>query len=162
MADIYMQIDGIKGESTDSQHKDWIELLDFNHGIVQPASATASSAGGGTTAQCQHRDYTITKYVDLASPKLYEICSSGKHLKDVTIEMLRSSGDSRVKYMVVKMEQVVISQVAPSGGADFPIESVSFNYGTIKWTYTQQKRNDGSGGGNMAAGWSLVEHKTAG
>jgi len=161
MPDNYMQIDGLKGESTDSEHKDWIELLSFSHSICQPASATATSAGGGTTARCQHGDYVITKYVDLASPKLYELCSSGKHIKDVTIEMMRASGDKRVKYMVVKMEQVVISQVAPSGGADFPTETISFNYGTIKWTYTQQKRADGSQGGNTAAGWSLVENKTA-
>jgi type VI secretion system secreted protein Hcp len=161
MPDIYMQIDGLKGESTDSEHKDWIELLSFNHSISQPASATAASAGGGTTARSQHSDYSITKYVDLASPKLYEMCSSGKHIKDITIEMLRASGDKRVKYMVVKMEQVVISHVAPVGGADFPTESISFNYGTIKWTYTQQKRTDGSGGGNAAGGWSLVENKVA-
>jgi type VI secretion system secreted protein Hcp len=161
MPDIYMQIDGLKGESTDSEHKDWIELLSFNHSISQPASATAASAGGGTTARSQHSDYSITKYIDLASPKLYEICASGKHIKDVTIEMLRASGDKRVKYMVVKMEQVVISHVAPAGGADFPTESISFNYGTIKWTYTQQKRTDGSGGGNAAGGWSLVENKVA-
>lgn len=160
-ADIFLQIDGIKGESTDSEHKDWIELLSFNHSISQAASATANSAGGGTTGRCQHQDYSITKYVDLASPKLYELASSGKHIKDVTIEMLRASGDKRVKYMVVKMEQVVISHVSPSGGGDFPTESVSFNYGTIKWTYTQQKRADGSQGGNTAGGWSLVENKTA-
>ena len=33
MPDIYMQIDGLKGESTDSEHKDWIELLSFNHSL---------------------------------------------------------------------------------------------------------------------------------
>jgi type VI secretion system secreted protein Hcp len=38
---------------------------------------------------------------------------------------------------------------------------VSFNYGTIKWTYTQQKRTDGSGGGNVTGGWSLVENKVS-
>jgi type VI secretion system secreted protein Hcp len=99
--------------------------------------------------------------VDLASPKLYELCSSGKHLKDVTINLMRASGDARVKYMEIKMEQVVISHVAPAGGGDFPSESVSFNYGTIKWTYTQQKRTDGSKGGNTTGGWSLVENKVA-
>ena len=161
MSDTYMQIDGLKGESTDSEHKDWIELLSFNHAISQPASATANSAGGGTTGRCQHSDYSITKYVDLASPKLYELASSGKHIKNVTIEMLRASGDKRVKYMVVDMEQVLISHVAPAGGGEFPSESVSFNYGTIKWTYTQQKRTDGSGGGNKTGGWSLVENKVA-
>ena len=50
MADNYMQIDGLKGESTDSEHKDWIELLSFSHSISQPASATAASAGEGTTS----------------------------------------------------------------------------------------------------------------
>jgi type VI secretion system secreted protein Hcp len=161
MADIYMQIDGLKGESTDSEHKDWIEVLSFNHSITQPASASANSAGGATTGRCQHQDYSITKFVDLASPKLYELACSGKHIKSVNIEMLRSSGDKRVKYMVVAMEQVVISHVAPAGGQEFPSESISFNYGTIKWTYTQQKRTDGSQGGNAAGGWSLVENKVA-
>ena len=111
MADLYMQIDGLKGECTDSDHKDWIELLSYNHSISQPASATATSAGGGTTARCQHSDFSITKYIDLASPKLYEMCSSGKHIKSVNIEMMRASGDKRVKYMEVKMEQVIISSV---------------------------------------------------
>jgi type VI secretion system secreted protein Hcp len=161
MSDIYMQIDGLKGESTDSEHKDWIEILSFNHSITQPASATANSAGGGTTGRSQHQDYSISKFIDLASPKLYEMASSGKHIKKVTIEMLRASGDKRVKYMVVNLEEVVISHVAPAGGSDFPSESVSFNYGTIKWTYTQQKRADGSQGGNSAGGWSLVENKVS-
>jgi type VI secretion system secreted protein Hcp len=160
-SDIYLQIDGLKGESTDTDHKDWIEIHSFNHSISQPASATANSAGGATTGRSQHSDYSITKLVDLASPKLYEMCSSGKAIKKIKIEMMRASGDKRVKYMVVDMEEVVISHVAPAGGQDFPSESVSFNYGTIKWTYTQQKRADGSQGGNAAGGWSLTENKVS-
>ena len=81
----YLQIDGIKGESTDSEHKDWIEVVSFSHSISQPASANAT-AGGGTSGRCKHEDFVITKYVDLASPKLYEACSSGKHIKKVVIE----------------------------------------------------------------------------
>ncbi len=158
-ADIYLKIDGVPGESTDSDHKDWIEVLSFNHGITQPSSATAASAGGGTTARTEHQDFSITKLVDKASPKLYEACSSGKHFKEVTIEMFRASGDKRVKYMEVKMEEIIISHASTGGGHDFPSESVSLNYGTIKWTYTQQKRTDGTGGGNVTGGWSLVENK---
>ena len=161
MPDIYMQIDGVKGESTDTDHKDWIELLSFNHAITQPASATAASAGGGTTARSQHSDFSISKFVDLASPLLYQLCSNGKHVKSVNIEMMRASGDKRVKYMVVAMTEVVISHVAPSGGSDFPSEAVSFNYGTIKWTYTQQKRADGTPGGNTTGGWDLTQNKVA-
>lgn len=154
-----MQIDGLRGESIDSEHKDWIELLSFNHAIKQPASAT--SASGGATARCQHSDYTITKHVDMASPKLYEMCSTGKHIRSVVLQMTRVVGDKRMKYMEVKLEEVVISNVAPASGGDFPSESVSFNYGTIKWTYTLPKRADGSGGGNTTGGWSLLENRIA-
>ena len=73
MFDSFLQIDGIPGESTDDKHKDWIELSDaMTTSDVQPTSATRSSAGGGSTGRSQHRDYVITKYVDKASPKLYE------------------------------------------------------------------------------------------
>ncbi|MGI8742111.1 MAG: Hcp family type VI secretion system effector [Bryobacteraceae bacterium] len=160
--DTFVKIDGIPGESTDDKHKDWIEVLSFNHGVTQPSSATASSAGGGTAERTEHQDFSITKFVDKASPKLYESCSSGKHIKEVTIEMCRASGD-KLKYMEVKMEQVIISHVAPGGTSKgehgFPTEAVSFNYGTIKWTYTQQKRADGSGGGNVTGGWDLTANK---
>jgi type VI secretion system secreted protein Hcp len=63
--------------------------------------------------------------------------------------------------MEVKLEEVIVSNVNPGGsnGSDFPSETVSFNYGKIKWTYTQQKRADGSGGGNVAGGWDLTANK---
>ncbi|MCG7907927.1 MAG: type VI secretion system tube protein Hcp, partial [Candidatus Thiodiazotropha taylori] len=31
-----MKIDGIDGESTDDQHKGWIELVSISHGVSQP------------------------------------------------------------------------------------------------------------------------------
>ena len=157
MPDMYMQIEGLKGESTDTEHKDWIEVLSFTHAITQPASATAAATIAGRS---QHSAYTITKRLDATSPKLYEMCSSGKHVKSVNLEMMSSSGNKKARFMQVKMEEVVISHVAPSGDGDFPSESVSFNYGTIKWTYTVQ-RADGSQGGNVTGSWSVVENKVA-
>ncbi|MBI1681307.1 Hcp1 family type VI secretion system effector, partial [Citrobacter portucalensis] len=40
-----------------------------------------------------------------------------------------------------------------------PIEVVQLDYGRIKTTYTQQKRIDGSGGGNIAGGWDRIGNK---
>jgi type VI secretion system secreted protein Hcp len=37
MIDAYLQIDGIKGESTDDKHKDWIEVSHVNWGVHQPS-----------------------------------------------------------------------------------------------------------------------------
>ncbi len=158
MADMYLQIDGLRGDSADRDHKDWIEIVSFTHAIDHPVSASPAGTAGART---HHSDYSVTKRVDQTSPKLYEMCSSGKHLKNVTLEMMRGSGENRVRYMQVKLEEVLVSHVAPSGGADFPTEAVGFNYGKITWTYTAPKRADGSQGGNVTAGWNLLQNKVA-
>ena len=59
--DVYLQIDGIKGESTDSAHKDWIECISVEFGVIQPRSATASSGGGHTAERCEHKDIVVSK-----------------------------------------------------------------------------------------------------
>ena len=160
--DAFLKVDGVPGESQDDAHKEWIEILDYNHEITQPASACASSAGGATAERCHHNDFTVTHFLDKATPKLLEACCKGTHIKEVIIELCRAGGD-KVKYMEIKLEKVIVSNVRPVGNPKdvhgFPVETVSFNYGTISWTYTQQKRDDGSGGGNVAAGWSLIENK---
>jgi type VI secretion system secreted protein Hcp len=160
MIDAFLKVDGIPGESTDDAHKEWIEVLSFNHGIHQPTVATASSAGGAASERCEHQDFSIVKQIDKASPKLYEACCSGKHIKEILIELCRAGGD-KLKYMEIKLEEVVVSNVSPGGAkdSDVPTEAVSFNYGKIKWTYTQQKRADGSGGGNVPGGWDLTANK---
>jgi type VI secretion system secreted protein Hcp len=160
--DSFLKIDGVPGESTDDKHKDWIEILSYSVGATQPASATASSAGGGGAERVTLHDMNVTKLMDKASPKLFELCATGKHIPNVTLELCRAGGD-KLKYMEIKMEQVIISgfQGDGHGGADqaFPIETVTFNYGKIKQTYTQQKRADGSGGGNVAGGWDATANK---
>jgi type VI secretion system secreted protein Hcp len=160
--DAFLKIDGIPGESTDDKHTDWVELVSFSHSMDQPASATASSAGGATAERVNHSAFNFTHLLDKASPKLYEACCTGKHIKEVTLELCRAGGD-KVKYMEIKLEQVLVSSVAPSGasGDGFPNEKVSLSYGKIKWTYTQQKRADGAGGGNVSAGWDLTSNKIA-
>ncbi len=161
--DSFIKIDGIPGESTDEKHKEWIEIISYDHHIEQPASSTASSVGGATAERVNHGTFNIVHQLDKATPKLLEACCTGKHIKEVTIEFCRAGGD-KVKYMEIKLEQVLISSLVESGSttgaSGFPTETVALSYGKIKWTYTQQKREDGSAGGNVSAGWDLTANKT--
>ncbi|MCC7212711.1 MAG: type VI secretion system tube protein Hcp, partial [Candidatus Brocadia sp.] len=88
--------------------------------------------------------------------------ADGTHIKSVILELCRAGGD-KVKYMEYKLSNCIISSVRPggsSGGAEtLPLEEVAFNFGKIEWSYTQQKRADGSGGGQVAAGWDLEKNK---
>lgn len=159
-ADAYLKIDGIFGESTDSDHKDWIEVISFGGGITQPTSAVASTAGGATSGRASFSDVSISKLVDKATPKLALACADGTHIKEITLELFRASGSSKVKYMTYKLSNCIVSTWTPNGSKDdLPSEHVSFNFGKIELTYTQQKRSDGSGGGNVATGWDLQTNK---
>jgi len=154
----------IKGESTDKDHKDWVMILAFHHGITQPASHSMKTAGGRSAEEVSHEPFVITKLLDAATPKLYEACCKGTHIPEVVIECWRSGGDKPVKYMEFKLKEVLISGVIssgdPNGNAKFPTESVSLAYGAIEWTYTKQDEK-GAAKGNVAAKWNVSQGAAA-
>lgn len=170
--DTYLKIDGIPGESLDEKHPDWIELKSFDFGASQATSATASSAGGASAERVNLSEFQVQKLVDKASPKLFEACCKGQHIKEVVLHVNRAGGD-KVRYMEIKLEEVIVSSTDMQGSSasssyerndredslDLPYDSVKFNYARIKITYTQQKRSDGQGGGNVAGGWDRTRNK---
>ncbi|MCE8018504.1 type VI secretion system tube protein Hcp [Halomonas sp. MCCC 1A11036] len=168
--DAYLKIDGIPGESLDANHTDWIELLSFDFGASQATSATASSAGGASAERVNLSEFSVRKFIDKASPKLFEACCRGQHIKEVTLQVHRAGGE-QVRYLEVKMEEVIVSSTEMEGMSslsqsgteqdahDLPSEEIKFNFARIKVTYTQQKRQDGQGGGNIAGGWDRTRNR---
>src|ERR1700741_2979814 len=101
--DVYLQIDGIKGESTDESHAGWIECTSAQWGVSQPKSATKSTAGGHTAERCDMRSISITKLADLASPILMQNCAAGRTLPKGRLEFMRADGQGeRIKYYEVE------------------------------------------------------------
>jgi type VI secretion system secreted protein Hcp len=158
--DVYLQIDGIKGESNDDKHKDWIECTSAVWSVLQPKSATASTSGGHTAERCEHGDLVITKLADLSSPVLLQTCSSGRTIPKAKVEFMRADGQGqRIKYYEVELENVLIGAVVPSiQPGQILTEHVSLKYGKVKWKYTQQKIAGGAGG-NVAGGWDLATNR---
>ncbi|MHC8315642.1 Hcp family type VI secretion system effector [Pseudomonas sp. LB3P31] len=156
--DAYLKIEGIPGEALDEQHKDWIETTGYSFGTHQSTSATASSAGGASSGRTTVTDLTITKFLDKSSCKLIEASCAGEHLKEVVLSLHRAGGD-KLKYFEITLEEVIISMYSQVANDGVPTETISLNYGRIKTTYTQQKRADGAGGGNVAGGWDRINNK---
>lgn len=158
--DVYLQIDGIKGESTDDKHKDWIECLSVQFGVSQPRSATASTGGGHTAERCEHQDIALSKLADLSTPILLQTCSAGKTIPKAKFEFMRADGKGeRIMYFQIELENVLIGAVSPTvtEGAIMH-ENVGLKFSKIKWKYTQQKVSGGAGG-NTAGGWDLAANK---
>jgi len=160
--DVYLHIDGIKGESADSDHQGWIEVTTAQWGVKQPKSATASTAGGHTAERCEHTSLSISKLADVSSPLLMQSCSAGRTIPKAKLEFMRADGHGeRVKYYEVTLENVLIgsmSQVVHDG--DVLHDSIGLKFSKVLWKYTQQKIGGGAGG-NTAGGWDLSINRIA-
>ncbi|XYJ10873.1 Hcp family type VI secretion system effector [Telluria sp. B2] len=160
--DVYLQIDGIKGESADSNHQGWIELTSANWGVTQPRSATASTAGGHTAERCEHRTLALTKLADLSSPILMQTCSMGKTIPRAKLEFMRADSDGKpVRYYEVELENVLIASMdqAVHDGTILH-DAIGLRFSKVKWKYTQQKIGGGAGG-NTSGGWDLATNRCA-
>lgn len=158
--DVYLQIDGIKGESADSAHQGWIECGSVQLGVRQPKSATASTGGGHTAERCEHRSIALTKLADLSSPILMQTCSMGKTIPRAKFEFMRADGHGKpIKYYEIALENVLIGAVNQTVHEGNVLhDSVELKFSKIRWTYTQQKIG-GGGSGNTAGGWDLAANK---
>jgi type VI secretion system Hcp family effector len=156
--DAFIKIEGIPGEALDEKYRNWIEVSGYSFSTYQSTSATASSAGGATAGRTTLSHFTFTKSLDKSSCKLMETSCAGDHLKEVVLTVHRAGGEKQ-KYFEIVLEEVIISSYSQHANDGVPTESLSLNYGRIKTIYTQQKRTDGAGGGNVAGGWDRISNK---
>ncbi|MDR0780988.1 MAG: type VI secretion system tube protein Hcp [Pseudomonadales bacterium] len=159
--DIFIKLDGIDGESTDDKHKEWIEVLSCSIGASQSGSGTVSSAGNLNTARADWSDFSFTHYLDLASPKLFEHCATGKTIRKVELHMNRAAGNKEV-YQTFILSDVVVRSISQSGdqSADVPHESVALAFAKIEMTY---KKYDtaGKNTGTMPFAYDLRTNQRA-
>ena len=80
----YLKFEGVKGEATDKNHQDWIDVISVNWGATR--STTTRSGQRLKQPRLAAGTVTITKRVDKASPALMRRNASGKHMKKVIVE----------------------------------------------------------------------------
>jgi type VI secretion system secreted protein Hcp len=139
---IFAKIGTIKGESTDSKHKDEIDVLSWVWGVTQ--SGSMAHGGGGGAGKASFQDLTFTHHIDKATPLLLKACATGEHIPEATIAV-RKAGKGQQDYLVIKLTDVLVSSVAMSVAVDEPTaaESVSLQAGKVDLEYKAQKA-DGS------------------
>jgi type VI secretion system secreted protein Hcp len=129
--DLFLKLTGIKGESTDDQHKNEIVLLSYSQSFTQPASA------GGGIANCGA--VKVTKLIDRSSPALIGAVLTARSIPTAVITF-RNSGAAPFEYYKVTLTDVVIqaiTQIDDSPRDSTTIrESVTMNGATFKFEYT--------------------------
>lgn len=158
--DMYLEVDGIQGESADRTRRDTIDVLSWNWGLTQHGTTQIGAPGGGGSGKVDVSDITLTKWVDKATPDLIKACTSGKHIKKATLYVRKAGGDAPIEYFKIQMETIIVSSYSTGGAAnsnDQIMETLTLNFRKFVMTYTQQ---DEAGGAAAAsdAGWDVAEN----
>jgi type VI secretion system secreted protein Hcp len=156
-SDIFAKIGDIKGESSDAKHKDQIEVLSWSWGVTQSGSMTPG--GGGGAGKPSFHDFSFSHHIDRASPLLMKSCATGAHIGEATITV-RKAGKGQLDYLIIKMNDVVITSVAMSVAGEEPTtaENVTLRGAKVDLEYRPQKA-DGSLGVGLHFKYDIKANK---
>jgi type VI secretion system secreted protein Hcp len=153
-ADMFLKVDGIKGESKDSKHRDDIDVLSWSWGMTSSPPAGGGGGGGGA-GKVSFRDISIGKKIDAATPKLMLSCASGQHIKSAQLTA-RQMG---LEYLKVALEDVLVASVGVGepGASGEVTETVTFKFREVKLDYVGLS-DSGAPNPPIAFGWDLTKN----
>lgn len=139
----FLQIDGIKGESKDKDHKDWIDIDSFSWGLT---STVSSTGGGGGTGKATFSDFAWTQQVDMSTPKWFLDVATGKHISKVTLDVTQSFDGGAQSFFQLIFTGTQGTAMNITGAGESLLEQASMTSGaTVKMRYRPQDAKGGLG-----------------
>ncbi len=156
--DMFFKIGDIKGESGDDKHKGEIDVISWSWGASN--SGTTHTGSGGGAGKVNVQDISFTKYVDSSSNALLQAVCIGKHYGDAILTV-RKAGGSAVEYVVIKLEEVLVTAVSTGGtGHDERLtENVTLNFAKFMYKYQPQDTKGAKLGGTKDFGYDIKANK---
>jgi type VI secretion system secreted protein Hcp len=158
----FMKLGDIKGEATDTDHKDWIIIESMSSPIFRsvPQGAKDQQRTKGETSL---GDISVTRQLDKSSTKLQEACANGTFFKEVEFHFCTTVKNKQEPYLTYKLSDVIVSSYsifANSSGSPLPSESVTMGYTKAEWTYTVVDPKTGDKGGQVPAKYNPAEGRS--
>jgi type VI secretion system Hcp family effector len=145
--DAFLEIDGIRGESSDKIHKETIEIQSFSWGATQ----TGAVRPDPVTAD----DFDFVAPVSSATPLLFQAAATGEHISKAVL-YVRKAGGGQQDFLKVTLEDVLVSSVqSRSVNESLPVEEVSLSFSAIQEVYWPTG-DDGRVGDPVTAEWTLT------
>ena len=146
-ANLFLELDGIQGESTAVGFENQIEL-----GSLQLGVGNGNAKSGPSFSEA-----TVTKQLDKSSPQLMLRTANGTTIPKATVRFTTPGQEKVAVYLRYCFTGVRITGFSQSSGGTRPSESVSFSYATIVQSYTQGSETGGAGT-VFATGWDLLKN----
>jgi type VI secretion system Hcp family effector len=141
---VFLRVEGLLGESTDRDHRNWSDATGYRHAVRRLA--------GSAPPRVQHDELVVLKVTDRTSSDLYDKAVAGELLPRVDLDVCRSDAQRLLCFLQIRLTDAIVSGF--SQGADL-VDRVGFSYRRIEWTY-QLFRSDGGVGGERRGSFDLV------
>lgn len=154
--DMFLKLDGIKGESVDHKYAGEIDVLSWSWGASN--AGTGHFGGGSGSGKVSVQDMSVTKRVDKSSPTILLHVCNGKHIPTATL-IVRKSGEKPLEYLKIKMEQVFVTSYSTGGHAgqdDVLHETLSLNFAKVAVDYQEQNKDGSAKGGPVPMTWNIA------
>jgi type VI secretion system secreted protein Hcp len=154
--DMYLTVETITGESQRVGHEGEIDVLAWSFGGSNPSSIGVTGSGSGA-GKVTLQDFSLTKYLDAATAELFQAMCDGRHFPTAKLTVYKAGGTSGpLPYLIFDFIDLfpTTQSVGGSGGEDTLTENVTFAYGKVTVTYSEQG-TEGTGQGDHVGSWNV-------
>ena len=139
---LFLNFDGVDGDSQDADHDKWIDILTVNWNI----SVSVSPAGGSQkeVSKPVFSDITWTQVQDKSFPALFSRISDGTIIKSAEIDFTTSGGKGQRVFFELDFDDVILTSLSLSADANnLPAITGSFTYSKVEVTFIPQDDKGG-------------------
>ena len=154
---IYLKYDGIDGDATHEDHKNWITVESLQWGVGRAISTPVGSTKNREASEPSVAEVSIAKLMDVSSVYLFQESCTGQVGKEVKIHVV-STGSPGQTFLEYTLSDTLVSGYSVSSAGDRPGESVSLNFNKVEMKYIPLESNNESGS-PVTKGYDLVTTK---
>jgi type VI secretion system secreted protein Hcp len=143
-----------------------IELVSLHQGMKQQVTTDVSNQTR-TSGRPAITEFTLVKYVDKTSVKLYDYCLRAAAIgagadQPTKIFIVRNTSDKAANIIMITLKDAMVSEMQlQTHPDDMPTEQFKLSFSEILWTFTVQQ-NDMKRQDSFSSGWSLAKNMPIG
>lgn len=136
---VYVKINGVSGDSMESNHKGWTEARAFSYEVGLP-DPELSVSSGTRRPQAEGNTLVVCKGIDSGTADLFMRLVCGTHISTATIDVCVPVGTANRLMLRLEMSDVHVTRmetIADSENGGQLLEQVQLTFGSLKLTTCQ-------------------------
>lgn len=142
---IYIQYEGIKGNTTADGYKDHLTVNSVQFGVGRGISMEPGNLSNREATRPTISEITVTKVADTSSTALFKEAVTGSAGKKVVIKFVQTGSDKLIEYMTYTLEDCLVSGYSISADSEGdPMESISLSFAKVMVNYNDFDKSNKS------------------